>query len=1096
MQLSVSELAHVVRAAAPIGERAAFVADQPLRNVIDREAADRLGQWKSSFGSDEHAFGRRLRQIGVTESDAPSICDDGPVNECPHLPDWCDTFRELLEFVVDGSTRNLFPEVKEAVATEPFQEIIAAFASYGYSKLLCALPTLHVCCSEAARKEILSSLTTSLLDYCGVALQRDFDLFKAARVTKFEQMLWAANKASCGLYEMYIGRLLGDGLLDFFTEYPVLARILSCEINAWVQAVSELIERVESDRAKIRCALFDGKEIGAITSLQWDLSDRHNGARTVSIVGFNTGESIVYKPRCLGFEETFYQIVDWFNSQDPKHQLFRAKILKQGTYGWMQFVEDHDVKDAEAAHRYYWRAGALLCLVYLLRGNDCHAENLIAHGEHPVLVDLETLFYPERYPFADYEWREHRRCALQHLRDSVLSTGLLPNWEVSLNGTLIDNGGFSSGHDQLIHFTKPEWKHVNTDKMEVNYSIKEVQAPTNCPKLNGEPQILKYFLEDLREGFTTVYSTFLANVQGLLGSDGPLHQSEMGRGRWLFRDTKIYASLIKRSLAPELMSSGFSRSVDSERLGKVLFTKSNRQRYWPLHQIEQDSIANLEVPRFQTAPTSRSVWTPAGEELQDFFAQSGIDLVHRRIQQLSLDGCRQQCRLIEMAVLARYSQFAGIRSHVSSAPSTKGNKKRRLRARQNSKIKSNEYIDHAIQIGESVARQAYVNSSGGLEWIAMQYVTTDQRDGIRPLGFGIYDGHCGIALVYASLAEITGEQRWMALTLSALQPLLEELIQCEQLGEEPSLEGLGGASGAGGIIYSLVHVGRLLKDESLLSYAMKVESLVTPSLISQCRDPDVLNGLSGLILGLLSLQAATQSASTSQRLRLCGTRILELRRVTPSGCKAWVTLQPHSFFTGFAHGAAGIASTLARLSMLRYDNQQSLWEAALEGMRFERSLWSDEKSNWAISDQAVTRQKQQYTSKWCYGAAGIALARMLALQCREEESLRSDLDHAIAAVQADSFAPQDGLCCGNLGIADILLAVGRGLDREDLLDDAHKRAARVFRMATDHGGFRLFDGITGNTAAPGLFQGLAGAAYAAIRLSGLGSPPNVLSFEY
>jgi lantibiotic modifying enzyme len=120
---------------------------------------------------------------------------------------------------------------------------------------------------------------------------------------------------------------------------------------------------------------------------------------------------------------------------------------------------------------------------------------------------------------------------------------------------------------------------------------------------------------------------------------------------------------------------------------------------------------------------------------------------------------------------------------------------------------------------------------------------------------------------------------------------------------------------------------------------------------------------------------------------------------------------------------------------------------------------------------------------------------MIALQFREEESLRSDLNHAVAAMQADSFASQDGLCCGNLGIADILLTVGRGLNREDLLDDAHKRAARVFRMATGHGGFRLFDGITGNAATPGLFQGLTGAAYAAIRLSGLGSPPNVLSFE-
>jgi len=49
--------------------------------------------------------------------------------------------------------------------------------------------------------------------------------------------------------------------------------------------------------------------------------------------------------------------------------------------------------------------------------------------------------------------------------------------------------------------------------------------------------------------------------------------------------------------------------------------------------------------------------------------------------------------------------------------------------------------------------------------------------------------------------------------------------------------------------------------------------------------------------------------------------------------------------------------------MLRYDNQESLWEAALEGVRFERSLWSSEKSNWAISDQAVASQAQPETPR-------------------------------------------------------------------------------------------------------------------------------------
>ena len=45
----------------------------------------------------------------------------------------------------------------------------------------------------------------------------------------------------------------------------------------------------------------------------------------------------------------------------------------------------------EEIRRYYRRTGHLLCLVYALNGSDFHYENLIADGEHPVPIDLETI---------------------------------------------------------------------------------------------------------------------------------------------------------------------------------------------------------------------------------------------------------------------------------------------------------------------------------------------------------------------------------------------------------------------------------------------------------------------------------------------------------------------------------------------------------------------------------------------------------------------------------------------------------------------------------------------------------------------------------
>ena len=35
--------------------------------------------------------------------------------------------------------------------------------------------------------------------------------------------------------------------------------------------------------------------------------------------------------------------------------------------------------------------GIIICVNYILRTNDLHYENIIAHGEFPVIVDLETI---------------------------------------------------------------------------------------------------------------------------------------------------------------------------------------------------------------------------------------------------------------------------------------------------------------------------------------------------------------------------------------------------------------------------------------------------------------------------------------------------------------------------------------------------------------------------------------------------------------------------------------------------------------------------------------------------------------------------------
>ena len=72
--------------------------------------------------------------------------------------------------------------------------------------------------------------------------------------------------------------------------------------------------------------------------------------------------------------------------------------------------------------RFYHRQGALLALLYVLDGTDMHYENLIAVGEQPVLVDVETLFHPSHAPAGALS----RDPAYRALLSSVYRTALLP----------------------------------------------------------------------------------------------------------------------------------------------------------------------------------------------------------------------------------------------------------------------------------------------------------------------------------------------------------------------------------------------------------------------------------------------------------------------------------------------------------------------------------------------------------------------------------------------------------------------------------------------------------------------------------------------
>src|SRR5690606_9751936 len=120
----------------------------------------------------------------------------------------------------------------------------------------------------------------------------------------------------------------------------------------------------------------------------------------------------------------FQRLLTWLNARGAEPVFRTLEVLDRGDHGWVEFVSPAACGSEEEVGRFYRRQGGYLALLHLLEATDFHYENLIAAGEHPVLVDLETLFHPGVEGSELQRSEERVGLAIQ---DTVLRVGLLPH---------------------------------------------------------------------------------------------------------------------------------------------------------------------------------------------------------------------------------------------------------------------------------------------------------------------------------------------------------------------------------------------------------------------------------------------------------------------------------------------------------------------------------------------------------------------------------------------------------------------------------------------------------------------------------------------
>jgi type 2 lantibiotic biosynthesis protein LanM len=648
-------------------------------------------------------------------------------------------------------------------------------------------------------------------------------------------------------------------LAGLFARYPVLARLLDQACRQAVEAHQELVERFTTDRALIVSTLLGDVDPGELVGIETGRGDAHRRGRSVTTLRFADGRRVVYRPRPIDLHAHFNDQLAWLSSHTSV-DLRTVNLLPREGYGWLEFVEQAPCADATEVGAFYHRLGALLALLYAVDGTDMHYENLIACGDQPVLVDVETLFHPTLVPGDDP--------ATVALAGSVHRTALLPQMVLGDNG-IADISGLGGDRGETLPLDAVGWADPGTDRMRLVRVPATASGARNRPRIGSVEAEPAEYQASLLAGFHVAYDAIVGHRSELLDLIRTCVDDEI---RFVARPTQLYARLLDESTHPEVLRDPLDRDLAFD----LLWTESQDDPV--LRALVPHEIGDLwagDVPLVSSRPGSVDLWTASGVRLPDLLPCTGIAAVERKIAAMGEVDRHDQQWLITAALASRPKPV----EHRAGAPmpgqvtATAPDPQRLLAA--------------ACGIADQILARASADT-GRMNWIGLELVD-DRHWAVLPLGAGLSNGYTGVALFLAQLGALTGGTRYLDAAHRALASLPRLLQAFAAEPEMAAAVGNGGFHGLGGITYALSRTTTLLGTDPLL-----VEAAL--ALMPDSSSFDVVDGTAGALAAMAAVHTETGLPSAE---KLVCRYADQLTTMSVSG-------------TGFARGAAGVAWALGR----------------------------------------------------------------------------------------------------------------------------------------------------------------------------------------
>lgn len=431
-----------------------------------------------------------------------------------------------------------------------------------------------------------------------------------------------------------------EDILNLLLKYPVMTRLILESMANINSNLVDAIKKLVKDKSEIEDCF--GIQLGDLKSIK-TMGDFHNSKKCVLKFEFSNDCKILYKPRDLSIDKEFQNLLIWFNEQGISKSFKTLKIISKDDYGWQEYAPHKECISNKQVINFFERQGQYLALMYMLNGSDMHFENIIANGEHPIFIDLESLLKNEMPYFNDNETDK----SIYEFKNSVLSTTMLP----MTTKNFLYNSDISGIAGDIKQLVKTQTiNNINTDMMTISGQHIEVNMSKHLPNFNNIPITPELYIDDIKKGFINCYKLILKNNKEFINVINSLFTGK--NVRIILRPTIVYATLLEVSTNPNNLQSGIERNYLMDYVWCILNKQPKRLE---TISYENYDLLNGDIPFFNCKVGEMNlIHNNTNSKIINYFEKDVISIIIDKVKFMSNEDLNNQCNIIENSLKEKY----------------------------------------------------------------------------------------------------------------------------------------------------------------------------------------------------------------------------------------------------------------------------------------------------------------------------------------------------------------------------------------------------------------------------------------------------------